>query len=80
VLSTTGWRDTQVRPCARLVFAAGSNIADYGDIVAIPKGGISRAFLDLTSDITDNIHAFDFHRVTHYLACPATTGVLAAMT
>lgn len=56
------------------------NIADYGDIVAIPKGGISRAFLDLTSDITDNIHAFDFHRVTHYLACPATTGVLAAMT
>jgi hypothetical protein len=55
------------------------NIADYGDIIAIPKAGIPRAFVGLSSDISDNIHAFDFHRVTHYLACPATTGVLAAM-
>jgi hypothetical protein len=55
------------------------NIADYGDIVAIPKGGISRAFLGLTGDINDSIHAFDFHRVTSYLACAATTGVLTAM-
>ena len=55
------------------------NIADYGDIIAIPKEGISQAFLGLTGDISDNIHTFDFHRVTHYLACPATTGVLAAL-
>ena len=56
------------------------NIADYGDIIAIPTGGVSQAFLGLTSDFSDNIHAFDFHRVSNYLACPATTGVLAAMT
>ncbi len=56
------------------------NIADYGDIIAIPKGGVSQAFLGLTGDVSDNIHAFDFHRVTNYLSCPATTGVLAAMT
>jgi hypothetical protein len=56
------------------------NIADHGDIIAIPEGGVSQAFLGLTSDISDNIHAFDFHRVTNYLACPATTGVLSAMT
>jgi hypothetical protein len=55
------------------------NIADYGDIIAVPTGGVSQAFLGLTGDISDNIHAFDFHRVTHYLACPATTGVLAAV-
>jgi hypothetical protein len=56
------------------------NIADNGDIIAIPKGGVSRAFLKVTGDISDNIHAYDFHRVTNYLACPATTGVLTAMT
>ena len=56
------------------------NIADHGDIIAIPKGGVSQAFFGLTGDISDNIHAFDFHRVTGYLSCPATTGVLAAMT
>lgn len=56
------------------------NIADYGDIIAIPRGGVSQAFLGLAGDIGDGIHAFDFHRVTGYLACPATTGVLAATT
>jgi hypothetical protein len=56
------------------------NIADYGDIVAIPKGGVSQAFLGVTGDINDNIHTFDFHRVTGYLACPTTTGLLAAIT
>jgi hypothetical protein len=56
------------------------NVADNGDIIAIPKGGVSQAFLGLAGDISDNIHAFDFHRVTNYLACPAITGVLSAMT
>lgn len=55
------------------------NIADYGDIIAIPRGGISRAFIGLAGDISDSIHAFDFHRVAGYLACPATTGVLGAL-
>ena len=40
------------------------NIADHGDIIAIPRGGVSHAFVGLTGDISDNIHAFDFHRVT----------------
>jgi len=55
------------------------NIADHGDIIAIPKGGISQAFSGLAGDISDSIHAFDFHRVAGYLACPATAGVLAAI-
>jgi hypothetical protein len=55
------------------------NIADYGDIIAIPRGGVSQAFIGLAGDISDSIHAFDFHRVAGYLACPATTGVLAAL-
>jgi hypothetical protein len=55
------------------------NVADYGDIVAIPRGGISRAFRGLAGDVSDSIHAFDFHRVSRYLACPATTGILGAL-
>lgn len=55
------------------------NVADYGDITAIPRGGISQAFRGLTGDISDSVHAFDFHRVSRYLACPATTSVLSAL-
>lgn len=55
------------------------NIADHGDIIAIPRGGISQRFHGLAADIGDSIHAFDFHRVAGYLACPATTGVLGAL-
>lgn len=54
------------------------NISDPGDIVAVPRGGIARGFTGLDADLTDAIHAFDFHRVTHYLSCAATQGVLAA--
>lgn len=54
------------------------NIADRGDIIAIPSGGIPRRFRDVAGDISDSIHAFDFHRATHYLACPATTAALTA--
>jgi hypothetical protein len=50
------------------------NIADHGDIIAIPEGGISRAFLGVASDISDNINAFDFHRVTNYLVRQQTFG------
>nr|WP_052478053.1 hypothetical protein [Kibdelosporangium sp. MJ126-NF4]CEL15646.1 hypothetical protein [Kibdelosporangium sp. MJ126-NF4]CTQ90315.1 hypothetical protein [Kibdelosporangium sp. MJ126-NF4] len=54
------------------------NIADPGDIIAVPRNGISRSFSGVTADITDSIHSFDFHRATHYLQCGATTGALAA--
>jgi hypothetical protein len=53
------------------------NIADRGDIIAIPSGGIPRRFSGVAADIPDTIHTFDFHLVTHYLGCPATTAALA---
>lgn len=53
------------------------NIADPGDIIAVPRNGISRAFTDVAADITDSIHCFDFHRATHYLQSGAITGALA---
>jgi hypothetical protein len=55
------------------------NIADHGDLIAIPHGGISTAFSGLAADVSDSVHAFDFHRVAGYLGCPATTGVLGAL-
>ena len=53
------------------------NIADPGDIIAIPSGRMPTSFDNVTADINNAIHVFDFHRVTNYLACPATAGVLA---
>ncbi|MFD0206089.1 MULTISPECIES: serine peptidase [Saccharothrix] len=50
------------------------NIADPGDLVAIPSGGVSSRFAGVTVDHTSVIHAFDFHMVANYLAC----GPLAA--
>jgi hypothetical protein len=54
------------------------NVSDPGDIVAVPRGGVARGFTGLDADLTDAIHAFDFHRVAHYLSCGATQGILAA--
>jgi hypothetical protein len=55
------------------------NIADRGDIIAIPPGGVNRGFQGLGADLSDSVHAFDFHRVTNYLSCPTTTAALAAL-
>jgi hypothetical protein len=54
------------------------NVSDPGDVVAVPRGGIARGFTAVDADLTDAIHAFDFHRVAHYLSCGATQGALAA--
>ena len=54
------------------------NIADPGDLIAIPRGGIGTSFTNVAADITDVIHAFDFHRVTNYLTCGATTGIISS--
>jgi hypothetical protein len=54
------------------------NVADPGDIIAIPTGGIPRRFGHVTADLTDAIGAFGYHRVTKYLACGAVTGVISA--
>jgi hypothetical protein len=55
------------------------NIADQGDIIAIPARGIGRSFEHLAADVSDSIHAFDFHLARHYLACNPTTAALAAL-
>ncbi|OPC84128.1 hypothetical protein B4N89_27245 [Embleya scabrispora] len=44
------------------------NLADPGDIVAIPKGGIGRTFEGVDTDEHTLIHAFDFHLAKNYLA------------
>jgi hypothetical protein len=53
------------------------NIADPGDVIAVPRGGISAGFRHVAADLTDAIGAFGFHQVTGYLCCGATAGVLA---
>lgn len=54
------------------------NIADPGDFIAIPIGGIHRSFQNISADLTDAVGAFSFHQVGKYLSCGATAGVLAA--
>jgi hypothetical protein len=54
------------------------NIADPGDFIAVPKGGIGANFRLVAADLTDAIGAFSFHQVTKYLRCGATSGVLAS--
>jgi pimeloyl-ACP methyl ester carboxylesterase len=46
-----------------------ANIADVGDIVATPPGGISRQFHGVDYDRQDSIARFDFHRMANYLRC-----------
>jgi len=53
------------------------NIADPGDVIAVPAGGIPASFHHVTADLTDAIGAFSFHQVTNYLRCGATAGILA---
>jgi hypothetical protein len=54
------------------------NIADPGDFIAVPIGGITARFQRVAADLTDAIGAFSFHQVSKYLQCGATAGVLAS--
>jgi hypothetical protein len=45
-----------------------ANIADVGDLVALPPRGLSRSFGGVDTDEEVVIHAFDFHLVANYLA------------
>jgi hypothetical protein len=45
------------------------NLADPGDLVALPPYGLSQRFVDVDADEHNIIHAFDFHLVANYLAC-----------
>lgn len=44
------------------------NLADPGDIVAVPKGGISATFDGVDIDEHTLISAFDFHKAANYLS------------
>ncbi|MFF0164146.1 serine peptidase [Streptomyces sp. NPDC005263] len=54
------------------------NLADPGDLVAIPPNGIERSFNDVDQDQPKSqpIHVFDFHKVVNYLATPQLRGIL----
>ncbi|MFD7290807.1 hypothetical protein [Streptomyces sp. NPDC059863] len=56
------------------------NLADPGDLVAIPPGGLERQFdgVDITRPKTEPIHAFDFHKAVNYLATPELHALLGA--
>lgn len=54
------------------------NVADTGDLIAIPVGGIAKHFTGLTADLTERIGAFAFHRVTEYLSSRSVAGILSA--
>lgn len=53
-------------------------IADPGDFIAVPIGGITARFQRVAADLTDAIGAFSFHQVSKYLQCGTTAGVLAS--
>ncbi|GAA3247727.1 hypothetical protein ACFO1B_38870 [Dactylosporangium siamense] len=54
------------------------NIADPGDVVAIPRHGLGQSFAGVEADITTAIHAFDFHRATNYLRSAKVREPIAA--
>ena len=43
-----------------------SNLADHGDIVAVPAGGVGKSFTGVAEDLHDTIARVDFHRLTNY--------------
>jgi pimeloyl-ACP methyl ester carboxylesterase len=52
------------------------NIADVGDIIAIPRGGLRRSFKGVDDDIETSIHWADFHTVSNYLRTDALARTL----
>ncbi|WP_340687871.1 serine peptidase [Amycolatopsis coloradensis] len=52
------------------------NLADPGDLVAVPPFGVSRRFADVDVDEHSVAHAFDFHLVSNYLSCARVASVL----
>ncbi|UMP00088.1 GPI inositol-deacylase [Amycolatopsis sp. EV170708-02-1] len=54
------------------------NVADSGDIVAVPHG-LPERFTGIAADLTDQIGLFDFHKVTNYLASPVTSAAIASL-
>lgn len=52
------------------------NLADPGDLVALPPKGVSRRFTGVDADQHDVVHAFDFHLASNYLSCTRLATVL----
>ncbi|MET9864679.1 hypothetical protein ABZZ16_00480 [Streptomyces sp. NPDC006386] len=54
------------------------NLADPGDLVAIPPGGVEASFDGVDTDRSGSvaIHTFDFHLVANYLASPRVADLL----
>lgn len=54
------------------------NIADPGDLVALPRTGLASCFDGVNADLQAPIGVFGFHKVAGYLTCPTTAAALAA--
>ena len=54
-----------------------TNIADVGDPVAVPVGGLQPSFDGVDTDVTNVIAMFDPHTAKSYLACSALSTALA---
>jgi len=52
------------------------NLADPGDIIAIPRGDIPRRFTGATDHPTKQIGLFSYHQATKYLAGTTTADIL----
>jgi hypothetical protein len=53
-----------------------SNVADEGDVIAIPPRGVRDRFDGVDEDVETRIHAADFHLAENYLRSAAVAGVL----
>ncbi|MFC8660589.1 hypothetical protein [Streptomyces sp. NPDC057199] len=56
------------------------NLADLGDLVALPPGGLERQFdgVERNRPKAQSIHVFDFHKAANYLATPELHALLDA--
>jgi hypothetical protein len=53
-----------------------SNVADGGDVIAIPPHGVRDRFDGVDEDTETHIHAVDFHLAENYLRSEVVAGVL----
>lgn len=53
------------------------NIADPGDLVALPRSGLAGCFDGVDTDLRAPIGVFGFHKVADYLACSTTAAAVA---
>lgn len=53
-----------------------SNLADHGDFIAVPVGGVGQSFTGVHEDLHDSIAFFRYHRLTDYLRSPVLGEIL----